>query len=99
MVNVFLRNSMNVSIKDHYRALKETDREAYREFNSQLEKREKLTYFKRSVMGNPKKSLTDVHGSVSFLMIRFLGFTQENFDTNTLPESINIPKHESELAA
>ncbi|MCX6216592.1 hypothetical protein [Spirosoma sp.] len=85
------------TIKEHYQALKASDKEAYKEFNSQLAKRDKLTYFKRSVIGNPKKSLTDVYGSVSSLMIRFLGFSQKHFDTNTLPESINIPNHELEL--
>lgn len=95
----FQNNLMSQSIKAHYVSLRDLNREAYREFNSQLEKREKLTYFKRSVMAKPNKSLSDVHGSVSSLMIRFLGFTQQHFDTNTLPESINLPSYVSEVPA
>ena len=90
-----LFNSMKVTILDHYNQLEQKDRAAWKEFRIELERVDKLTYFIRSVLKKPNKSLFDIPSVIRSLMIKYLGFTHENFDTNTMPELVD----ECQLAA
>ncbi|PRY47148.1 hypothetical protein CLV58_101214 [Spirosoma oryzae] len=73
------------TVKDHYNRLKTRDLGRFNEFNAELARRQKFNSFIRNVCNNPKKNLQKVDCVIGPLMITYLGFTQENFDTNTIP--------------
>ena len=77
----------NSTFKAHYEHLKQTDYNAYKQFNAALAAEDQLQYWQRSVV---KKGATPTLFSlpswIRTCMVRFMGFTHEQFDNNTMPD-------------
>lgn len=77
---------MNSPIRKHYDRLKQVDYESWKQFNAALAGEDLLTYFQRSVIRkglNPNLRL--IPSWIRSCMVKYMGFTDENFDTNTVP--------------
>ena len=74
------------SIKDHVNLLKETDNQSYTKMMVELAEIGKLSYLTKTLLVFHTKDLRNVHGPVMNILIKYLGFTDENFKTNTVPE-------------
>lgn len=75
------------TVRKHYERLRKTDYTAWKQFNAALASEDLLTYFQRSIVRkgvNP--SLLMIPSWIRTCMIRYMGFSNENFDTNTMPE-------------
>lgn len=76
----------NTLIKDHVNQLKEVDEKRYNEMMAALALMGDHSYFTRMVCGNPEKPLDKIKIKVVEVMKTFLGFTQDDFLNNSVPE-------------
>ena len=77
---------MGSTIRKHYDRLKQVDYQSWKQLNAALAGEDLLTYFQRSVIRkglNPNLRL--IPSWIRSCMVKYMGFTDENFDTNTVP--------------
>ncbi|WP_041258130.1 hypothetical protein [Fibrella aestuarina] len=87
------------TVRAHYEHLKRTDYESYKKFNSALAGEDLLRYFERSVVSKVSSvTLLTLPSWIRTCMIQYMGFTHEQFDSNTMPELPGLPKEAAVMA-
>lgn len=84
--------SQKTLIKDHVNHLKEVDEKRYNEMMAALALMGEHSYFNRMILGKPEKPLDLIKLKVVEVMKEYLGFSQDNFLNNRVPE---LPKLEA----
>lgn len=75
------------SIKAHYEALRESDKDSWNQLNADLARQDYLTHFQRRILPIEGYDLRDTPSWTRTCLIKFVpGFSHDNFDDNTLPE-------------
>lgn len=74
------------TIKDHVNHLKSTDIEKYNNMMVEIAQIGKLSYFTKTLLVFHTKDLRNVHGPVMDILIKYLGFSKEDFIKNRVPE-------------
>lgn len=77
-------------IRDHVNHLKEVDEKRYNEMMAALALMGEHSYFNRMVIGKQEKPLDLIKIKVVEVMKEYLGFTQDNFLNNSVPELIKL---------
>ncbi|PMD97437.1 hypothetical protein BWI97_07345 [Siphonobacter sp. BAB-5405] len=73
------------TIKDHYEHLKETNKELWNELNADLVRHDFLKTFTRSILPQEDYNLRKTPSWVRSCLVKYLGFTHEDFDNNHVP--------------
>ncbi|MER0442211.1 hypothetical protein [Emticicia sp. W12TSBA100-4] len=74
------------TIKDHVNYLKSVNKETYNQMMVELAEIGKLAYFTKTLLVFHTKDLRNVHGPVMNIIIKYLGFSEDNFKKNIVPE-------------
>lgn len=82
----------DTTIKDHVNHLKSVDIDTYNKMMVELAEIGKLSYFTKTLLVFHTKDLRNVHGPVMNIIIKYLGFSEDNFKKNIVPE---LPKLEA----
>lgn len=78
-------NGVKTTLKDHYEHLKETNKESWNELNADLARHDFLKNFTRSILPNEDYNLRKTPSWIRSCMIKYMGFTHDDFDNNVIP--------------